>query len=95
MKKFSSLAIAAILLLTTQHAVFGQAGYPSAYTNGGGFQNSHAYQNSGGYPYGGQPSPYGSFPSGGHRHPNAAFQRSHAMQQSDYQPTLTAMTLFQ
>ncbi len=100
MKKFSSLAIAAILLLTTQQTAFGQAGYPSAWSNGGGYQNSGAYQNSGGYPNGGyhsvgQPSRSGSFPNAGHRHPNAAFQRSHAMPQSVYQPTLTAMTLFQ
>ena len=100
-KKFSSLAIAAILLLTTQRTAFGQAGYPSAYTNGGGYQNFNAYQNSGGNPYaggyhyGGQPSPYGSYPHAAHRHSNAGYQRSIAMQQSIYEPTLTAMTMFQ
>ena len=101
MKKFSSLAIAAILLLTTQRTALGQAGYPSAYTNGGGYQNFNAYQNfngnayGGGYQYGGQNSPYGSYPNAAHRHFNGADQRSIAMQQSVYEPTLTAMTLFQ
>ncbi len=107
MKTFSSSAIAAILLLTTQQTALAQAGYPSAYSNGG-YQNFNAYQNSSGNPngsgyhFGGQPSPYGSYPSAAYQHPSGAYQRSSgayqrsiAMQQSVYEPTLTAMTLFQ
>ena len=100
-KKFSSLAIAAILLLLTQRTAIGQVGYPSAYSNGGGYQNLNAFQSYGGnaygsgYQYGGQHSPYGSYSHVAHRHINHANQRSIAMQPSVYQPTLTAMTLFQ
>ena len=98
MKTSSSLAVAAILLLTTQQTAFAQAGYPSAYANGG-YQNFNAYQNSGGSPYGGgyqaggQPLAFGNSPHAAHRRANAASQRSVAMPQSVYEPTLTAMTL--
>jgi len=99
-KTSSSLAVAAILLLTTQQTAFAQAGYPSAYANGG-YQNFNAYQNSGGSPYGGgyqaggQPLAFGNSPHAAHRRANAASQRLVAMPQSVYEPTLTAMTLFQ
>ncbi len=95
MKKISSLAIAAILLLTTQRTGLAQTGYPSAFTNGGGYQNPNPYQSAGGYQYAGQASPYGSYPGFADPRSRGAYPRSMAMQPSVYEPTLTAMTLFQ
>jgi len=99
-KKFSSLAIAAILLLLTQQISFAQFGPPQMQANGG-YQDYGAQQNSGGYQYGGQPSQYHRNPRIAQRQQRAAYQRSMAMQGSMpmqgsiYEPTLTAMNLFQ
>ena len=112
MKKFSSLAIAAILLLATQRTAFSQPGYPPSMSRGSGIQSSSSWQNPGTYlspsagPYAAQMSPYGGDPRAAYQQ-QAVYQRSMASQQSMarqrsmamrgsiYQPTLTAMTLFQ
>jgi hypothetical protein len=86
-KKIFSFVIAAVLLLTTQLAAHAQPGYPATYTNG------HQYGS--GYQYGGQMSPYGSYPGAAQQRFASGYPRSPAMQRSVYEPTLTAMTLFQ
>jgi hypothetical protein len=92
-KKLSSLTIAAILLLTTQRTAHAQPGYPSVYANGSGSHNFNPYQNASRYGYGGAGAPYGNY--AGAAHPGAAYRQSLATQRSIYEPTLTAMTLFQ
>lgn len=93
-KKLSSLAIAAILLLSTPQISFAQFGPPQMQPNGG-FQNYGMQQNFGGYQYGSQPSQRHRNPRIAYRQQRAAYQRSMAMQGTIYEPTLTAMTLFQ
>ena len=67
----------------------------------GGYQNYGAQQNFGGYQYGGQPSQFGRESRIAHRQQRTAYQRSMPMQGalpmqgSIYEPTMTAMNLFQ
>ncbi len=98
-KKSSSLAIAAILLLSTPQILFAQFGPPQMQANSG-YQNYGA-QSFGGYQDGSQPMPYHRNPRIAQRQQRAAYQRSMKMQSSMgmqgsiYQPTLTAINLFQ
>ena len=67
----------------------------------GGYQNYGAQQNFAGYQYGGQPSQFGRESRIAHRQQRTAYQRSMPMQGampmqgSIYEPTMTAMNLFQ
>lgn len=100
-KNFSSLAIAAILLLSVQTTVSAQIGYPAGQPYGGGYQNVGAYQNPRGYNPGRYPTGLYQQPAGpsrtanNYQQPVGGYQRSNAGQASIYQPTMTAMRLFQ
>ena len=95
MKKFSSLAIAVILLLSTQQTVFAQVGYPAGHPYNGGYQNFDPNQNSRGYYSSGSPNGGYQQPPGFYQQPMGGYPGSNAWQASIHQPTPTAMTLFQ
>lgn len=95
MKKLSSLAIAALLLLSTQRTGLAQNGYPMAYQQNSGCQSCNSNPNPGGqYSTGYSP---GMYPpqAGFYQQPTGRYQRTISPGASIYQPTFTAMTMFQ